>query len=103
MTFYNTTNEVGEDLEELMAKEVTQTGRILIFFKLNRGIEYTPFEVYSALGFAGVPVTSIRRAMTDLTNKGELVKTETKKEEIYGHKNYCWKLNVEEDNEIIIL
>ena len=38
------------------------------------------------------PITSIRRAITDLTNEGKLVKTNSLKKGNYGKKCHCWKL-----------
>lgn len=38
-----------------------------------------------------IPITSIRRAMTDLTNKGYLRKSTNSRLSIYGKKEYIWK------------
>ena len=36
------------------------------------------------------PLTSIRRAITNLEKKGKLEKTDIQKEGMYGKKTFCW-------------
>ena len=53
----------------------------------------TPFDVETALySNTMVPITSIRRAITNLTNDEKLVKTDNQKTGPYGKPSYCWKL-----------
>ena len=40
-----------------------------------------------------VPITSIRRAMTNLTKRGVLVKTDHKRRGRHGRSEYMWQLN----------
>ena len=89
--YYNTTNEQGEDLRELMNKAMTQQDRIVDFFKANQGKELTPPEVLNELFPVDTPLTSIRRAITSATNQGYLMQTGSKKKGLYGRFNYCWK------------
>lgn len=72
--------------------KLTQTERIAEFFSNNPGNLYTPFEVQDALA-TDAPITSIRRAMSDLTRKGFLIKTSEQRLGELGNLNYCWKLN----------
>ena len=92
--YYNTTNEQGEDLRELMNKAMTQQKRIVELFKANKGKELTPPEVLNELFSSSTPLSSIRRAITDATNEGELIQTSSKKKGLYGVNNYCWKYNL---------
>ncbi len=89
--YYNTTNEQGEDLRELMSKAMTQQDRIIELFKANKGTELTPPEVLNEVFTLDTPLTSIRRAITTATNQGFLVQTGNKKMGSYGRSNYCWK------------
>ena len=58
----------------------------------------TPFDVEAlySVAYAAVPITSIRRAITNLTTKKKLVKCpkeEGMKEGNYGKLNHYWKLS----------
>ena len=50
----------------------------------------TPFEVRESV-LPECPITSARRAMTNLTESGLLVKTDMRRER-YGKKNHVWRL-----------
>ena len=54
----------------------------------------TPFDIQDAiraLYSVKVPITSVRRAMTDLTTEGWLTKTDIMKKGRYGKEVHCWK------------
>ena len=89
--YYNTNNEVGEVLKQSHVRSETQADKILRYFKNNPGREFTPFEIQRNVLYDS-PVTSVRRAMTDLTNGGKLEKTSSQKMGKYSKMNYCWKL-----------
>ena len=93
MTFYNTTNETGDLLQEY--KDITnrQELRILEMFEYHKSM--SPSQVFKL--YMGsypnqmVPLTSIRRAITNLTNSGLLVKTSSKQKGIFGRNEYIWE------------
>lgn len=89
--FHNTTNETGTILERSERKASRQEDVILALFK--RGGEYTPDEVWQNL-YAGtmVPITSVRRAITNLTNLGQLEKTDKQRVGMYGKQVYVWRV-----------
>ena len=89
--YYNTNNETGEILQESRENARTQGGVILQYFQDNPREELTPFEIKTTLRMRA-PITSIRRAISDLTTEGKLKKTDTLKAGIYGKKCHCWKL-----------
>lgn len=97
-TYYNTNNEVGTTLLTSNKKAKKQEDVILDFFKRNKGQAYTPYEVLVFCypkhphfeGFE-VPLTSIRRAITNLTSEGVLEKTGLMKECQYGKFVHTWK------------
>lgn len=89
MAFFNTTNEKGEELEERIEKASTQDELVLKFFRFHKGLSFTPFEVHEHIT-QGCPITSVRRAITNLTKRGYLVKTALKQEGGYGQKNCKW-------------
>ncbi len=92
--YYNTAKTTGDKLKKHKEKNNKQDSLILELFKLNPKLELSPFEVQTALRRFNVlkaPITSIRRAITDLTNDNMLVKTKTRKLGPYGRDSFCWK------------
>lgn len=80
--------------EELLAKE--QDKFILEIFKASPNIWYTPFQIQeiAELNEKRMEITSVRRAITNLTDRGVLIKSE--KAAFLGKfnkKNHGWKYN----------
>ena len=89
---YNTTNLKGDELKEKNHKAGKQADKILKYFKRIKQ-PMTPSDIHLNLFDESTPLTSVRRAITTLTNRDEvLVKTENQKIGIYGSKEYYWKL-----------
>lgn len=93
MGFYNTTKESGQQLLDFQEKTENQEKLIFAFFEKHRDHAFTPFEIMEAMNLIGVPITSIRRAMSDLTKSGKIVKTNKMKPGRKGRRNYTWKFN----------
>lgn len=93
-SFYNTIHESGEKLRESIRKAQTQEDKILAFFKSFPEKSFTPFDIqYVGVFDNSVPLTSIRRAMTNLEKKNFLEKTQEQREGGFGKANYCWRLS----------
>lgn len=90
--YYNTTNLAGEQLRLEVNNAVSQEEEIIGYFKSFPFSGFTPFEIQSAVFSKNVPITSVRRAMTNLTNRNILIKTTEKRIGDYGKGCYCWKL-----------
>ena len=90
MPWYNTTKEKNK--KQLDKKAKTQSEIILEWFQKNPKEAATPFEVQDACKLT-CPITSVRRALSDLTADGLLVKTNEKIVERFGISNYRWTLN----------
>ncbi len=88
--YHNTNHESGAVLECSQAKAKTQESRILDHFR--KGGEYTPDQVWHKLFRNGTPLTSVRRAITNLTADGYLEKTERQQPGMYGKMTYTWRL-----------
>tara|TARA_R110002020_G_scaffold128392_5_gene287793 strand:- start:2338 stop:2628 length:291 start_codon:yes stop_codon:yes gene_type:complete len=86
--YYNTNKERGSELRSSRAKVNKQENVILNVF--NNNVKLSPEEV---LRFSGLnaPLTSIRRAITNLTDKGLLKKTGTMKKGSYGKMVHTWQ------------
>jgi hypothetical protein len=89
--FYNTIKLSGEALIEAETSAQKQRELVEMFFRKNIGMNFTPFEVLEALKIKA-PITSIRRAITNLTNDGILVKTNEMRIGEYGKPNHTWEL-----------
>ncbi len=90
MSYYNTTQETGSALAEFHAKAKTQEQKVLLCFR-TKNKPLSPFMVADLLDFI-YPITSIRRALTNLTKEGTLEKTDKKVKGQYGHREHLWRL-----------
>lgn len=95
MSFHNTTDEKGEQLNKYENQAASQETKIASFFELNPGEIFTPWEVQSLVFYkTKTPITSVRRSLSDLTRAGVLTKTEHMKEAgNYGRRSFSWQLN----------
>jgi len=95
-SYYNTNNESGETLEKSKAKAESQEASIKDIFEAqykNSDFGFTADEL-STLFFA-TPITSIRRALTNLCGeKWEcfLVKSDTMRMGSYGKLTHAYKI-----------
>ena len=87
--FYNTTNETGETLAQ--AKSATHDQNTRIMELMLRYKKAPPSTIAAHFG-AKTPLTSIRRGMTDLTERGLLRKTTEKRQGIYGKMEHVWEV-----------
>lgn len=86
-SYYNTTHSSGADLQKFEIKAQSQEEQIEIWLSTKR--HATPSQVQNGL-MPLVPITSIRRAMTNLTHAGKLEKTERQIQGPYGRPEYVW-------------
>ena len=94
--FFNTINLTGKKLIEAQQNAKIQEERVYLIFLQNKKLGMTPFDVsreYDKL-YPKAPVTSIRRAMTQLTKNKHIIMTEKKKNGIYNTPNHVWELNI---------
>ena len=93
--YYNTNDEAGETLQRSRGTTTNQEVMILAIFETYPNEGLTPFDIEDFVRDQEVswPITSIRRAITDLTNAGKLTKTNDKKLGRYGKNVHTWKLS----------
>lgn len=93
--YYNTNGDDEEEynIDNVLAEK--QEDKILAFFRLCPDSEFTPFEIRRCMNWHEVPITSVRRAMTNLTKHGYLEKTHNRVREQYGKANFTWRLKRE--------
>lgn len=90
--YYNTNDESGGQLGQSRRRATDQQQIVLRFFERNPGRNFAPHQIQQAV-LPGSPLTSIRRAVTNLTDAGKLQKTDTKVAGSYGKQVHTWKLS----------
>ena len=89
MSFHNTTNEKPHVVDLYETKARSQDEEVLALMKRLSG-PASPSEVHAY--FPLYPITSIRRAMTNLTSDGKLEKLDRKIKGPYGRPEYLWRV-----------
>ena len=93
--YYNTNDESGSTLKASRIKTDNQNVLVLGVFKAFPEENLMPEEVsdYIERTFEKTyPITSIRRAITDLTSEGKIKKTDVRKLGKWGKRVHTWKL-----------
>jgi hypothetical protein len=93
MTFFNTIHETGNKLRQSIQTTVTQEQKVLDYFLRHPDMEFTPAEVFSAGVCGSAPITSVRRAITNLTKDMLLTRCNSQKAGLYGKVNFTWRLD----------
>ena len=93
----NTINLTGQALKSAWARTTDQKGIVLGYFHLHPDGAFSPSELLEKLVLCSkikdnTPLTSVRRALTDLVSEGYLTKTGGKKMGIYGYPEHIWTL-----------
>lgn len=92
MTYWNTNREEADTLKNSKAKAATQQDTILEFFKDNPLQAYSPEEVHEQTGL-NCPLTSVRRAMSNLKGEGLILKTDLMVMGSYGKYTHAYAYN----------
>ena len=90
MTFYNTIQENPSELARSQTKAKTQEQKIINCFKQYER-PLSPSMVLKQLNL-NCPLTSVRRAMTNLTTDGKLFKTNSFVIGDYAKPEHLWEL-----------
>jgi hypothetical protein len=90
--FFNTVHVRGQRLAAYESKAQYQEDLIAEFFNEQRGADITPEDIMKLHpAFVRTPITSIRRAFTNLASLGIIEKTDTQINGMYGMPIYCWR------------
>lgn len=99
--YHNTTATTGPTLDRYESTAAAQEREIAALFRrlsrCNPGRLLTPSYVHELL-HTTAPLTSTRRAITNLTNRGVLEKTAHQRPGPYGRPEHCWRLRLPERN-----
>lgn len=91
-SFHNTTESTGAELARFERQAQNQEQVIARLFRARSQSAMTPSQVWGLLD-TRAPLTSIRRAMTNLANAGVLVKTPAQVLGPYGKPEHRWVYN----------
>ncbi len=91
-SYFNTTASSGADLDGYEAEAKSQEELMLDYFGTRPGMQYSPSQVQKHLNLTGAPLTSVRRALTNLTSAGLLQKTDKQVAGPYGRPEHCWTI-----------
>lgn len=97
MPFYNTIHAEQQTLIDFEYNNLNQSEKVLAYFKIHHTRSFTPFDVQTAFTKMGYnyPITSIRRAITDLTIQGSLIMHPKEHMKVggFGKPNHTWQFN----------
>ena len=93
MTYYNTVNLSGKKLSKAIKRAASQEEMIKVFMKHNKHKSYTPFEIQDAFLKEDIIfiITSVRRALSNLTQNSILIKSKNMVIADYGSPNHKWQ------------
>ena len=93
--YHNTNKESGKTLISSKTKANKQELKVLKFFESNDNTNsYSPEDILDQVDFGRtIPITSVRRAITNLTNAGYLKKTQLMKKGKFGKQIHTWKID----------
>lgn len=90
-SFYNTNDLAGAELRQAQLQAATQEQLVEAIFRSSTRSRLTPEGVLVWMP-TGTPLTSVRRAMTNLTKAGRLVKLSQFARGQYGKPIHYWAL-----------
>ena len=102
-SYYNTTGATGALLTEYETAATSQEQLIRDYFRTRPGMMYSPSQVQRHLGLLATPLTSIRRAMTNLTTANLLIKLDKQTTGPYGRPEHVWQLRRDVDDDQMTL
>lgn len=93
-SFHNSTGESEQLAIQYDRAAKRQECKIIDFFLRNPTGKFTPSEILAIL-FSDTkpPITSIRRAMTNLTDKGQLEMLDERAKGPYGRPEHYWQVD----------
>src|SRR5690349_17379319 len=95
--YFNTNRESGHVLANSHGQARLQRLQVLAWFQQHPSGCFAPHQIPMP---ADTPLTSVRRAVTNLTEQGLLEKTDRMVQGTYGKNVHCWKLRVDEPEQL---
>ena len=92
--YYNTTNESAEQLEMFESKAKTQSEMIMKFLSSKPSAEYGASRLLSIVFNESIPITSVRRSISNLVKENKLIYTGGTREGMFGRNENLIKFKV---------
>ena len=92
--YYNTTNESAEQLEMFESKAKTQSEIIMKFLSSKPSAEYGASQLLSIVFKDTIPITSVRRSISNLVKENKLIYTGGTREGMFGRNENLIKFKV---------
>jgi tRNA(Leu) C34 or U34 (ribose-2'-O)-methylase TrmL len=91
--FYNTISLSEEELVKEEVNAISQEEKIYSLFKIyQRGTPSAIMKLYEER-WPAIPITSVRRSLTNLTKENRLVMTDTMLTGLYNKPEHVWRIN----------
>jgi len=91
--YHVTTNLTDAQRDLFTEAAAKQEDRVLAFFHANPAQAFGPSDVWKALFNESVPLTSVRRCVTELATAGHLVKiNNATKQGVFGRPEHLWRI-----------
>ena len=91
--YYNTNNETGETLKNSWQTASSQELKIKKYFIENKDAKLHPHQILQIVFNNEAEITSVRRALTDLTKDGFLNVSQDMVMGFKGKRVHTWELN----------
>ena len=92
--YYNTTNESAEQLEMFESKAKTQSEIIMKFLSSKPSADYGASQLLSIVFKDTIPITSVRRSISNLVKENKLIYTGGTREGMFGRNENLIKFKV---------
>lgn len=89
-TFYNTTNESPEQV--VLYNQSNEKQDDIVLRTIKKFKTFTSSEIYRKYPIMNTPLTSIRRSINTLKNRGLIVETGNRKKGMFGRSELEYKL-----------
>jgi Fe2+ or Zn2+ uptake regulation protein len=90
-TYYNTNGLSGNALRGAVKKTGNQDQAVLQVMQ-DAGRPLSPSEIHKLAFTPATPITSVRRSLSNLTKRGDLIKLETTKLSPYNVPEHLWEI-----------
>jgi len=103
MDYYNTTEIKETELHHIRSESRNQEDLVIKYMQLYPGRNWSPSEIWIEVfnRKEGI-LNSVRRAITNLTSKGKIFKTNKQREGPYGRPEYIWTIEKPFTNQLEI-
>ena len=96
MDYFNTNGESGATLTRSRLSAANQQAKVLAFFQENARYEWAAHEIHENVFGDATPLTSVRRAITNLADQGLITKTKAMCPGLFGKNVHTWILSTSE-------